>query len=150
MADVFADQYKQFEQDVRSISDIVKEQHLATEQQIKNSMSQASTNLMDSRRLESILKSAQQLEQLVKMGFSNLKANSKQFRQTLFQMEKQCHEQQLSIDLQVIQAMQEAVSALAKAQSALLQSQAINKVFDSIARCEDMLSQIENSTTVPQ
>ncbi|KXG76657.1 hypothetical protein AN618_15500 [Fervidicola ferrireducens] len=138
----------QFFQDLQSIADTVREQQMSTEQQIKSSLSQVSTNMMDSRRLENILNSAQQLEQLVKMGFSNIQANAPQFRQTLDNMEKQCHEQQVAMDMQVIQAMQQAISALARAQNALLQSQAINKVFDTITRCDDVLSQIEKTSTV--
>ncbi|MDN5332028.1 MAG: hypothetical protein PWP45_1253 [Tepidanaerobacteraceae bacterium] len=138
----------QLDQDLRCIADTIREQQMSTEQQIKSSLSQVSTNVMDSRRLENILNNAQQLEQLVKMGFSNIQANSSQFRQTLDSMEKQCHEQQVAADMQVIQAMQQAISALARAQNALLQSQAINKVFDTITRCDDVLSQIEKASTV--
>nr|PZN03026.1 MAG: exonuclease SbcC [Bacillota bacterium] len=132
-----------FSQDLQSITDSVIEQQMSVEQQIKNSLAEASTNAISSRRLENILKGAQNLEQFAKMGLSSIKANTNQLRQTLDDMEKQCHEQQVAIDLQAIQAMQQAISALAKAQSALLQSQAIDKVFGTIMKCSDTLSKIE-------
>lgn len=139
--------HNQFFQDIQNIADVVRDQHISTEQQIKSSLSQASCNMMDSRRLENILNSAKQLEQLAKMGFSNMQANAPQFKNILESMEKQCHEQQVAMDMQVIQAMQQAISALAKAQNALLQSQAIDKVFETITKCDDALSQIEKAST---
>ncbi|TYP53264.1 exonuclease SbcC [Thermosediminibacter litoriperuensis] len=144
-------QHKQFAQDIQCICDLAREQHMTTEQQIQSTLNQASTNIMDSRRLESIFNAAQQLQQAARMGFSNLQVNAKQYRQTLEQMEKQCHEQQVATDMQVVQAMQQAISAMAQAQSALLQSQAIGKIFDSITRCGDVLAQIEQANTaLPQ
>ncbi|ADL08588.1 hypothetical protein [Thermosediminibacter oceani] len=144
-------QHQHFAQEIQCICDLAREQRMTTEQQIQSTLNQASTNLMDSRRLESIFNSAQQLQQAARMGFSNLQANAKQYSQILEQMEKQCHEQQVATDMQVVQAMQQAISAMAQAQSALLQSHSIAKIFDSITRCGDVLAQIEQAdTTLPQ
>ncbi|MCR4430825.1 MAG: exonuclease SbcC [Tepidanaerobacteraceae bacterium] len=137
------DQHKQFSTNIECLVNAAREQQMASEQQIQSTLNQASTSLMDARRLESLYNSAQQLQQGAQMGISNLQMNAKQYIKTIEQMEKDCHEQQVSTDMQAIQSMQQAVSALAQAQNAILQSQAINKMFDSITKCEDSLTQIE-------
>jgi hypothetical protein len=43
----------------------------------------------------------------------------------------------------VIQSLQQAVSSMAEAQNKLLQSQTVNKIFDSIIKCQDSLMQVE-------
>lgn len=136
-------QHKQFSTSVESLVNSAREQQMASEQQIQSTLNQASTSLMDARRLENLFNSAQQLQQAAQLGISNLQMNAKQYKQTIDQMEKDCHEQQVAMDMQVIQSMQQAVSALAQAQNAILQSQTINKMFDSITKCEDSLTQIE-------
>jgi ribosomal protein L17 len=142
-------QHQQFAKEVESLVNSAREQQMASEQQIQSTLNQASTSLMDARRLENLYSSAQQLQQAAQLGISNLQMNAKQYRQTIEQMEKQCHEQQVAMDMQVVQSMQQAISAMAQAQSALLQSQAINKMFDSITKCQDSLIQIEQMSKTP-
>ncbi|MDI3481190.1 MAG: hypothetical protein PWQ97_845 [Tepidanaerobacteraceae bacterium] len=137
------DQHKQFSINIECLVNSAREQHMASEQQIQSTLNQASTSLMDACRLENLYSAAQQLQQGAQLGISNLQMNVKQYMQSIEQMEKDCHEQQVSTDMQAIQAMQQAVSALAQAQNAILQSQAINKMFYSITKCEDSLTQIE-------
>lgn len=142
-------QHQQFAKEVECLVNSAREQQMASEQQIQSTLNQASTSLMDARRLENLYSGAQQLQQAAQLGISNLQMNVKQYRQTIEQMEKQCHEQQVAMDMQVVQSMQQAISAMAQAQSALLQSQAINKMFDSITKCQDSLMQIEQMSKTP-
>jgi len=132
-----------FLQEIQSIAQLAREQQLSVSQQIQNNLNQSTTYTSDAKRLENLYNLASQLQQIAMQGISNLQANAANYRQIIDSMEKECVEELISQDLQVIQAMQQAISALSQAQSALLQSNSINKMFDHISKCEDTLNQIE-------
>lgn len=141
---------QQLTQEISCLLDSVREQQLSSQNQLQSTLNQASTNLIDSKRLETIYSSAQQLQQAAQLGISNLQLNIKQYKSMIEKMEKDCHEQQVATDIEVIQALQQAISSMAQAQNSLLQSQAVDKMYDSITKCQDNLKQIEqldNTTT---
>lgn len=144
-------EHQQFSQEINNLLNCAREQQMSSQKQLQSALNQASTNLMDSNRLETLYKSAQQLQQAAQLGISNLQLNIEQYKSMTEKMEKDCHQQQVAIDLQVIQALQQAISCMAYAQNSLLQSQAVDKMYDSITKCQDNLAQIaqlENTTTM--
>jgi ribosomal protein L17 len=146
------EQHRQFSNNAECLVNAARQQQMSSEQQIQATLNQASTNLMDSKRLETLYNSAQQLLQSAQLGISSLQLNISQHKQIIEQMEKECHEQQVATDVQAIQAMQQAISSMAQAQNSILQSQAVSKMFNSITKCEDNLTQIEKmgqQTTTP-
>jgi ribosomal protein L17 len=136
-------QHQQFSQEVNCLVNSAREQQMSSQQQLQSTLNQASTNLIDSGRLETLYNSAQLLQQAAQLGISNLQINIKQYKQMIEQMEKDCHQQQVATDMQAVQALQQAISSMAQAQNGLLQSQAVDKMFDSITKCQDSLAQIE-------
>lgn len=140
-----SEQHRQFSTYVESLVNAAQQQQMSSEQQIRKTLNNASTSLMDSKRLESLYNNAQQLLQSAQLGFSNLQVNMAEHKQLIEQMEKECHEQQVATDIQAIQAMQQAISSMAQAQSYILQSQAVSKMFNSINQCERHLAEIEKS-----
>jgi hypothetical protein len=145
------EQHKQFYQDIECLTNAAREQQLSSEQQIQSTLNQASTCLADSKRLENLFNNAQQLQQAAQLGLQNLQMNAAQYKAIIEQMEKECYEQQVASDMQVVQSMQQAISSMAQAQNSLIQSQSINKIFDSITTCEGSLNQIEQlNNTTPQ
>jgi ribosomal protein L17 len=136
-------EHQQFSQEVNCLVNSAREQQMSSQQQLQSTLNQASTNLIDSGRLETLYNSAQQLQQAAQLGISNLQINVQQYKQMIEQMEKDCHQQQVATDMQVVQALQQTISSMAQAQNSLLQSQAVDKMFDSITKCQDSLAQIE-------
>lgn len=136
-------QHEQFSQEVNCLVNAAREQQMSSEQQIQSTLNQASTNLIDSDRLQTLYNNAQQLQQAAQLGISNLQINIAQYKQMIEQMEKDCHQQQVATDMQVVQSLQQAVSSMAQAQNSLLQSQAVDKMFDSITKCQGSLAQVE-------
>ncbi|HHV17424.1 MAG TPA: exonuclease SbcC [Thermoanaerobacterales bacterium] len=136
-------QHQQFSQEVNRLVNSAREQQMSSQQQLQSTLNQASTNLIDSGRLETLFNSAQQLQQAAQLGISNLQINMEKYKQMIEQMEKDCHQQQVATDMQVVQALQQAISSMAQAQNSLLQSQAVDQMFDTVTKCQDNLSQIE-------
>ncbi len=136
-------QHQQFSQEIDCLVNTARKEQMSSEQQIQTTLNQASINLIDSDRLQSIYNNAQQLQQAAQLGISNLQINIQQYKQMIEQMEKDCHQQLVATDMQVIQSLQQAVSSMAEAQNKLLQSQTVNKIFDSIIKCQDSLMQVE-------
>ncbi|MCG1011291.1 exonuclease SbcC [Tepidanaerobacter sp. GT38] len=134
---------QQFFQEINCLLNSAREQQMSSQKELQTILNQASTNLIDSNRLETLYNSAKQLQQAAQLGIANLKLNIQQYKSMIDKMEKDCHEQQVSTDLQVIQALQQAISCMAQAQNSLLQSQAVDKIYDSITKCQDNLAQIE-------
>jgi hypothetical protein len=146
------EQHRQFSNNVECLLNSARQQQMSSEQQIQATLNQASTNLMDSKRLETLYNGSQELLQAAQLGMSNLQLNLIRHKQIIEQMEKECHEQQVATDMQAIQAMQQAISSMAQAQNSMLQSQDISKMYDSITKCQDNLTQIEKmgqQTTKP-
>lgn len=141
------DKNEQFAKEVDCLVNAAREQQINSDDQIQNTLNQASTNFIDSKRLENLFSSAQQLQQAAELGISNLQMNIQQHRQTIQQMEKECHQQQVATDIQVVSSMQKAIAAMAQAQNSLIQSQSVNQMFDSITKCQDYLAQIEDVST---
>ncbi|HHY43097.1 MAG TPA: exonuclease SbcC [Thermoanaerobacterales bacterium] len=143
--------HEEFSQEINCLLDSAREQQISSQKELQAILNQAATNLMDSNRLETLYSCAQQLQQAAQLGISNLQLNIQQYKDMIEKMEKDCHKQQVAVDLQVIQALQQAVSCMAQAQNSLLKSQAVDKIFDSITKCQDSLKQIEkleNTTTM--
>jgi len=138
---------QQLIQNIQNVGEIAREQQFSISQQIQSNLNQSSTFITDSKRLENLYNLASQLQQAAMQGISELKANANNYRQIIETMEKECFEELISQDMQVIQAMQQAISALAQAQNALLQSNSISKMFDFISKCENTFTQIENGNT---
>ena len=136
-------QHQQFSQEIDCLVNTARKEQMSSEQQIQTTLNQASINLIDSDRLQAIYNNAQQLQQAAQLGISNLQINIQQYKQMIEQMEKDCHQQLVATDMQVIQSLQQAVSSMAEAQNKLLQSQTVNKIFDSIIKCQDSLMQVE-------
>ncbi|HHY71366.1 MAG TPA: exonuclease SbcC [Thermoanaerobacterales bacterium] len=136
-------QHQQFSQEVDCLVNSAREQQMSSQQQLQSTLNQASTNLIDSGRLETLYNTAQQLQQAAQLGISNLQINIEQYKQMIEQMEKDCHQQQVATDMQAVQALQQSISSMAQAQNSLLQSQAVDKMFDSITKCQNGLAQIE-------
>lgn len=134
---------QQFTQEINCLLDSVREQQFSSQNQLQSVLNQASTNLIDSNRFNTIYNSVKQLQQAAQLGISNLQLNIKQYKNIIEKMEKDCHKQQVAVDLQVVQALQQAISYMAQAQNSLLQSQAVDKMYDSITKCQDNLAQIE-------
>jgi len=134
---------QQFIQEINCLLDCLREQQLSFQNQLQASLNQASTNLIDSNRLETILNNAKQLMQAAQLGIANLQLNINEYKNLIDKMEKDCHQQQVATDLQAVQALQQAVASMAQAQKCLLQSQAVDKMYESISKCLDSLSQIE-------
>jgi len=130
--------------DLKYLLEQIRSQQMNTDQQVQETLNQASTNLMDSKRLSNLYNDLQQLQQAAMLGIANLTTNMEQYQSTLQQMEKNCHTQQVATDMQIVSAMQQAISSMAKAQSSMLQSQSIDKLYDSITQCRDSLKQIQN------
>jgi hypothetical protein len=105
-------------------------------------LNQASTILMDSERLQNLYDDAIKLQKAAQMGISNLQANAGDYFKIIDNMENLCHKQQIAMDLQIFQAMQQAVMALAQAQNTLLSSQTINEMYDILSSCRDNLTKI--------
>lgn len=136
-------EHQQFSDVVQDLLNSVIEEQMSSEQQVQSTLNQANTNLSDISRLDNIYNSVQQLKQATQLGISNLQTNMQQHRQIIEDMQRQCHKQQVSVDMQVIQALQQAVSAMTQAQNSMFQSQSVDKIFDSIITCQDYLKQIE-------
>jgi Zn-dependent M32 family carboxypeptidase len=134
---------QQFIEEVNCLLNSVRQQQLSSQSQLQASLNQAASNLTDSNRFDTILDSVKELLQAAQLGISNLQINMKQYKSIIDKMERDCHQQQVTTDLQVVQALQQAISSMAQAQNSLLQSQAVDKMYDSITKCQDKLAQIE-------
>lgn len=133
-----------FSEEIKSLVNSSRQQQMSSDQQIQDTLNQASINLIDSQRLSKIYQSSQNLMQAAQMGIANLTINMDKYTQMLEQMEKDCHTQQVATDMQVISSLQKAISSMAEAQNSLLQSQAVEKMYDSIKKCTDSLNKIGN------
>ncbi|WP_213974601.1 exonuclease SbcC [Tepidanaerobacter acetatoxydans] len=136
-------QHKQISQEINCLANSARGQQMSSQQQLQSTLNQASTNLIDSARLETLYGNAQKLQQAAQLGISNLQINIEQYKTMIEQMEKDCHQQQVATDTQVVQSLHQAISSMAQAQNSLLQSQAVDKMFDSITKCQASLAQIE-------
>lgn len=134
---------------VECLVNTTREQQMSSDQQVQSTLNQASTNLIDSKRLANLYSDAKKLQQAAMLGISHLQMNMPQYQQTLEQMEQKCHQQQVATDMQVVQALQQAICAMATAQNSLLQSQAIDQVFTDINQCETNLKYIAKTNETP-
>lgn len=128
---------------LEAILDTYRRQYLKSEQQIQDTLNQASYYVMDAKRLENLYTSALELEKAAQMGLFHSQNSAKDYFPIIYQMINECHKQQAAMDMQVISSMQQAVMALAQAQATLLASQTLDQMFDSILKCRESLTKLQ-------
>jgi len=128
---------QQLAQSVTQIENQIREQQMLTESNLQQSLTQASTCVSDAQKIDTLLRTCQQLSQQVQQGTYN----SPQVTQILDQLKTQVYDQHIRTEGQVSQAMQQAVSALAQAHSAMFQSGAFDQMTQVIKQCEQTIQQ---------
>ncbi len=119
---------EKIEDAISKIQNTVREQQMATEQNLQNSLSKASTHVADSGTIDTLLSLSQQIASIVSGGDESLANNSSQIDGLISQLGIELGSQQCKVDRQVAMALQQAVSALADAQSTIFQSMAISEM----------------------
>jgi len=142
--------YDKFIQEVNCIIEQAKNQQFSINNEVQNTLSEASDNINDFKGIDGLFSQAEQLQEAANLGISNLILNVEQYKKIMGQMEKECHQQQVATDMQVICAMQKAIAAMVKAQNSLMQSNTVDKIFDAITKCQNSIDQIVNSDSSEQ
>lgn len=135
---------QQLSQSITQIENKVREQQMLTESSLQQSLTQASTYVSDAQKIDTLLRSCQQLSQQVQQGTYN----TPQVSQLLDQLKTKVYDQEIRTGAQVTQSMQQAVSALAQAQSAMFQTGAFNQMRQIIKQCEQTIQQTTPSGTL--
>ncbi|NLN07839.1 MAG: hypothetical protein GX167_09500 [Firmicutes bacterium] len=111
---------------------VIKQQQLKTEQNIQQTLQQASIALSAAARIEQLLKQVALLQ-----GPAN---NIQYYRQVLQQVNQTVHEQLHQADRQIAESLQQTVSGLTQAQAAIFDSQAYFAMAELVKQCELLLS----------
>lgn len=135
---------QQLSQSVTQIENKIREQQMFTESSLQQSLSQASTFVSDAQKIDTLLRTCQQLSGQIQQGTYN----TPQVTQLLDQLKTQVYDQEVRTGAQATQSMQQAVSALAQAQSAMFQSGVFNEMTQIIKQCEQTIQQTSPGGTL--
>jgi len=116
---------EKIEDALSQVQNAVREQQMATEQNLQTCLSKASTHVADSQAVDTLFAICQQLSALVSQGNEALRSNSAQVSEMIAQLGAQLAMQQAKADRQVAMALQQAVSAMSDAQNAMFQAMSI-------------------------
>lgn len=111
----------------------IREQQMASEQNLQQCLSQASTHVADSQAIDTLFSISQQLASIVSQGNESLRANAQQVSDLISQLYAQIQTQQSKADRQVAKALQQAVSSLAEAQNAMFQSMTLGEIAQQVS-----------------
>lgn len=115
----------------------VKQQQLKTEQNIQQTLQQASIALSAAAQIEQLLRQVAILQ-----GPAN---NIQYYRQVLQQVNQTVHEQLHQADRQIAESLQQTISGLTQAQAAMFESQAYKAMAEMVKQCEQLLLSRENA-----
>lgn len=135
-------------QTVTTIQNILRQEQFTSEQELQSSLTQSSTKVSQSQRLDQMLTLANQLVQTAQGGADAVRQNLPHFQQTLQQLKTQIADEETQIGTQVSQALQQAVSSLAQAHAAMVQGQSFRDLNRLVAEAEHLLAQIQKPTDV--
>jgi len=130
-----------FKQTISKVQEGIRQQQMSSEQQLQNTLNQASTTIADSQRIEQIFDLVQKIERQLRDGTEAVTRNPGQFKKQIEQLDNQVSTQQTKIDSQMAQALNQAVSSLAQAQTYMFQSQAFSQLSQQISQCKQILDQ---------
>jgi len=116
---------EKIEDALSQVQNAVREQQMATEQNLQNCLSKASTHVADSQAVDTLFAVSQQVSALVSQGNESLRANAPQVSELVTQLGAQLAMQQAKSDREVAMALQQAVAAMCDAQNAMFQSMSI-------------------------
>lgn len=111
----------------------IREQQMASEQNLQQCLSQASTHVADSQAIETLFSISQQIASIVSQGNEAVRANAPQLSELISQLQGQIYVQQSRADRQVAKALQQAVSSLAEAQNAMFQSMTLGEIAQQVS-----------------
>lgn len=111
----------------------IREQQMASEQNLQQCLSQASTHVADSQAIDTLFAISQQVASIVSQGNEALRANAQQVSDLISQLQTQIQMQQSKADRQVAKSLQQAVSSLAEAQNAMFQSMTLGELAQQVS-----------------
>ncbi len=133
---------EKIEEALSQVQNSVRAEQMATEQNLQNCLSKASTHVADSQCIDTIFAITQQLSAIVSQGNEALRSNSTQASELISQLSAQLAMQQAKADRQVAMSLQQAVSAMADAQNAMFQSMAINEMQQLVKGSDQVVKDI--------
>jgi len=133
---------EKIEDALSEVQNQIREQQMATEQNLQSSLSKASTSVADSQSIESIFAISQQVASLVSQGNESLRANAQKVSELLNLLSSQISLQQSKADRQVAMSLQQAVSALADAQNAMFQCMTLSDMTQLVKNAAQVVNDV--------
>lgn len=141
---------EQFSQSISKLQVSIRQQQMASEQQLQSTLSQASTYAADSQSIDNIYALAQQLQQIIAQGSTAILNNAPKVKEIITQLSSLIQEQGSKIDTQVAISLIQAVSSMAQAQLGTYQSQVFKEAAQLLKQGEQAFGQLQNPSQLVQ
>lgn len=130
------------------VQNAIREQQMCSEQDLQNSLSEASTHVADSQAVDTLFALSQQIASLVAQGDPALQNERSKASELISQLGEQLAMQQAKADRQVAMALQQAVSSMSSAQNAMFQSMSISEMQQLVKGASQVIRDISTEAEV--
>lgn len=126
-------------QTVGQMQNSLREQQLATEQQLQGTLAVAAGNITDAQTLSQLQQLCGQLSQAISTGPEAVRSNSQQLTQIVQQLSTMLGDQMNKSGEAVAAALNQAIGAMSQAQNAMFQNRALAELSQQIKHCNQLL-----------